>query len=179
MELSEKVVKYKFLQEFEIMKKNLFLIVVFISIINFVNGQSEGDSVEYKRIAGTYMFIQKGEVLSINQVIYLMRDYKVPSKFLYLARSFRSIGRGFGIAGGATVGFFAAKALLLNESFNLPCIFVGIGFVIVGNIANTRVPVYIKGAVNHYNKALLYEKHKRAKLNLGITPNGFGLNLSF
>ncbi len=161
------------------MKKSLFLIGVFISIFNFVNGQSTGDSIYYEKIAGTYMFIQKGKVLSTNQVIYLMKDNMSSIKYINLAKRFQSIGTSFEVAGGLMVAYFAGKSLLRNERLNFPYFFVGAGIATLGTIANSRIPIYIKRAVNQYNEDLLYEKHKRAKLNLGITPNGFGFELKF
>jgi hypothetical protein len=154
---------------------NLLGLVLCVSIFS----QNQNDSIQAKKVFGGYKFESKGKILTLGDMLEMMKDNPEAYQYMEKAKSSAGIANVLGFAGGFMIGWPLGTAMGGGKP-NWAIAGVGCGLLIVAIPISSSSNKNAMIAVDKFNakrKGLSYRG--QYDLKLGLNPNGLALVLRF
>jgi len=161
------------------MKKFVLLITILTGCLTYSLGQTPKDTIETRKVFGSYRYYQKGKQLSMSQLINATRSNEQAYNQMLSAHSVFETSMILSTAGGFILGWPIGTAL---RGGNPKWALAGIG----GGLILISIPIsriYIKKtnkAIDTFNKTLTSNSSfNKKELKFSMVGNGIGLSLRF
>lgn len=158
------------------------IIIILVMLSGNIFSQNTKDSIEIKRHLGN-SFKYQGKYLVPSQLREIISVNPEAVKEMKRARYNKTFGTIFGFAGGAMLGYTVGTYMSTytkGAKTNWTIAAAGVGFVLITipfSVANNQ---HITKAVRIYNEGIRQTTDsKKLNFNLGFTPNGFRICMSF
>jgi hypothetical protein len=159
-------------------KKALFFVIGLILCVSIFS-QDQNDTIQTTKVFGGYKFEKNGQVLTLQNMLDLMKDNPDAYSYLEKAKASAGFANVLGFAGGFMIGWPLGTAIGGGNP-NWTLAVVGCGLIIVtipiSRSANKNTII----AVDKFNKSrkgLTY--NNQYDIRLGLSQNGLGFKIRF
>lgn len=161
------------------MIKKLLLSLIGVLLSLSIFSQNQSDSIQIFKIFGGYRFESKGNILTYDAMLDMMKDNPEAYQYINKAKSTATIANVFGYAGGFLIGWPIGTALGGGKPLWLMA-GVGCGLLIIS------IPISISAnnnaliAIKKYNSNMRgFTSQNNCQLKFGLSPTGLSFRLMF
>ncbi|MFD2247842.1 hypothetical protein [Pontibacter ruber] len=155
----------------------LLIVVLLAGYVNHVNAQSQGEIVVKRNAIGNAYFLN-GQLLSRNELLYVLESNPEAKKELKIAYRNNAPATILSYAGGFLIGYPIGAQLGGGEP-NWKVAGVGLGLMALSFPFTSAIRKHEHNAISIYNNGLKKTYKSKVDLQLGYAGNGAALKLVF